>query len=147
MPVTYDQAYTQITEHVLSLWDAITVAIVGTACELRFMGVEKATLPNGTFGRFVMDPVDRPRNALRNAEHGQRFENNGIIIVQLLIDRQDEKAASIARLLGQEIQSIFTDPAFPGCYIFRNVRINNLQPEPKYLRVNVTLEYQFDEIT
>lgn len=146
MPTTYNEAYVQITDHFAEKWEEQTQVILGFIPEVRYDRVEKGAIPTTTFARFVMEPVSNPRNALRNAEHGQRFENNGIIIVQLLVTRDDEQAALHSRLLGAMVQNIFRDPAFPGCYIFRNIRINNLEPEDRYLRTNVVLEYQFDEI-
>lgn len=149
MPMTYDTAYKTITDHLLTQWDALTPSIVGTpaAPELRFAGIEKPGAPGTTFARFVMDPVSSPRNALRNAEHGQRYENNGIIIVQLLYARDVIDGAERLRKLATAVQNIFRDPAFPGCFIFSNIRVNNLTSEPSFLRANVLLEYQFDELT
>jgi hypothetical protein len=147
MALTFDQAYTVITDHLQTQWTALTPAIVGSVPELRFDGVEKPGVPETTFARFVMSEVSSPRNTLRNAEYGQRFENNGIIILQLLVDRTEITAASIARKLGDMAKNIFRDPAFPGCFIFRNIRVNTLESEPKFLRRNVIVEYQFDELT
>lgn len=146
MALTYDEAYLAITSHFQSKWDAGTTAIVGMVPEVRYAGIEKPDVPVKTFARFVMEPVTNPRSTLRNAEYGQRFENNGIIIVQLLVRRVDETAAKQVRKLGMFAQNIFRDPAFPGCFIFRNIRINNLEPEPSFLRANVVTEYQFDEL-
>lgn len=146
MAVTYDEAYTQITGHFLTEWAARAPAIVGMVPEIRFEDIELTNPPTDTFGRFVMNPVTSPQASLRNGEFGQRYENNGIIIVQLLIRRVDVSDASKARQLAEVAQSIFRDPSFPGCYIFQNTRINTLQPEPSFLRKNVITEYQFDEL-
>lgn len=147
MSVTYNEAYDQITGRLVEQWALMTPAIVGMVPELRFQDVEEAAIPSGTFARFVMDPVSEPQSALRNGEHGQRYEANGIIIVQLLVKRKgDPEAGKKMRLLATGTQDIFRDPAFPGCYIFRNVRPNRLEPEPSYLRTNVIVEYQFDYI-
>lgn len=151
MAYTYDEAYTLITDQFRTRWGAEAAAIVGSvdAPEIRYAGVEKPDIPNRTFGRFVMDPVTNPQASLRNAEFGQRYENNGVIIIQLLvrISEFDTKAESVARKLAMLAQDIFRDPAFPGCFIFRNVRINNLAPEAQFIRKNVIAEYQFDELT
>lgn len=147
MALTFDQAYTVITDHLQIQWTALTPAIVGSVPELRFEDVEKKEIPTTTFARFVMSEVSSPRNSLRNAEYGQRFENNGIIILQMLIDRDNIDAADTARKLGQVAKDIFRDPTFPGCFIFRNIRVNRLESEPKFLRRNLIVEYQFDELT
>lgn len=147
MATTYDAAYTEITNRFIAEWTAGAPAIVGTVPEIRFAGVEKPEVPTVTFGRFVMNPVSAPQATQRNGEFGMRYEHNGIIIVQLLIRRNRVDAEEIARKLAMLVQRIFRDPRFPGCYIFRNVRINNLEPEDSFLRKNVVMEYQFDELT
>jgi hypothetical protein len=144
---TYDTAYTIITEHFTARWTALTPAIVGSVPELRFMDVEKAAIPAGTFARFVMDPVSSPQASLRNGEFGQRYENNGIIIIQLLVWKANVQAAEQQRKLGTMCQNIFRDPAFPGCFIFTNIRVNKLTAEADYFRTNVLVDYQFDELT
>lgn len=146
MPLTYDEAYTIITDHFGTEWAAGSNDIVGTPLELRFAGIEENAVPVASIARFVMEPVSSPRNAYRNAEYGQRFENNGIIIVQLLVARSSAKAAEHVRLLSSMVMNIFRDPSFPGCFIFRNIRVNNLAPEETFLRANVIIEYQFDEL-
>lgn len=146
MALTFDEAYTIITDRLISEWTAGAPVIVGTVPELRFEDVEKKDVPTATFGRFVMNQVSGPQGSIRNGEFGQRYENNGIIIVQLLIKRVDETDASIARKLSQLVVDIFRDPAFPGCFIFQNTRVQRLEPEPSFLRRNIVTEYQFDEL-
>lgn len=148
MALTFDEAYDMITARLITQWALGTPAIVGTVPELRFEDVEKAgaSVPKKTFGRFVMNQVTGPQASLRNGEHGQRYENNGIIIVQLLIERKNETDAKVARQLSKLVVDIFRDPTFPGCFIFRNIRVPRLEPEPTFLRRNVVLEYQFDEL-
>lgn len=147
MALTFDEAYTVITDHLQVQWALLTPAIVGTVPELRFEDIEKPDIPTATFARFVMSEVSSPQASMRNAEYGQRYENNGIILVQLLIYRDTGKPAEIARKLGTMTKNIFRDPAFPGCFIFQNIRVNTLESEPRYLRRNVIVEYQFDELT
>lgn len=148
MAYTYTEAYDIITGHVLTKWNADVPAIVGIANpELRFQDVQLDTKFEQTGARFVMDSVTNPQASLRNGEHGQRYENNGIIIVQCLVLRTAVDDNRKAQRLAEYVQGIFRDPAFPGCFIFTNVRINRLSPEPNFIRRNVVCEYQFDELT
>jgi hypothetical protein len=148
MALTFTEAYVIITDHLQSLWDANVPAIVGIPDpDLRYQDIELAKKFEKTGARFVMDSVTNPQASLRNGEHGQRYENNGIIIVQCLVLRTSVEDNDRAQKLAEYVQSIFRDPAFPGCFIFRNVRINRLEPEANFYRRNVALEYQFDEIT
>lgn len=147
MAHTYSEAYTIVSEHVLAKWNADVPAIVGKAApELRFQDVKVESKFVDTGARFVMDSVSNPQSTLRNAEHGQRYENNGIIILQLFVKSDVKVAAERMRNLGDYCKSIFRDPAFPGCFIFRNIRVNRVEPEPQLLRANVIVEYQFDEL-
>jgi hypothetical protein len=145
----FDEGYKEVTTRFIEQWEMLAPAIVGmvTAPEIRFQDVELPEPPDETFGRFVMDEVQAPQATMRNAEFGQRFTHYGIIIVQLLIRKRDEGSAEMARKLAECARGIFIDPTFPGCYIFQNVRINNLAPEPQFIRRNVVAEYQFDETT
>lgn len=146
MALSYDEAYDAITTYFTAEWAAKADDIVGYVPDIRFAGIEEKEKPTVTFVRFVMNPVSSPQSTLRNAEYGQRYENNGIIIVQLLVERKSVQAEAQARKLAQVAQGIFRDPGFPGCFIFRNIRINNLEPEATWLRKNVITEYQFDEL-
>jgi hypothetical protein len=148
MAVTYDEAYEQITTRFLTQWAAGAPAILGVGIvpEIRFADDEKKDVPVDTFGRFVMNGVSNPQASLRNAEYQTRYENNGVIIIQLLVKRGLVVAPKQARRLAELAQSIFRDPTFPGCYIFQNTRIQNLDPEPAFLRKNIVTEYQFDEL-
>jgi len=148
MAYTFDEAYTLITDHLQTKWDADVPAIVGIAApELRYEDVKLKEKFTNTGARFVMSSVTNPQANMRNGEFGQRYENNGVIIVQCLILNDTVKAAETARKLSEYVQSIFRDPTFPGCFIFRNVRINRVEPEPQFLLRNVVAEYQFDELT
>lgn len=148
MAYTFDGAYTAVTDYVLAAWLAGVPAIVGIPNpELRFQDVERDTKFQHTGARFVMDSVTNPQSSLRNAEFGQRYANNGIIIVQLLVKRGQVDAAERMRKLGDYLKDIFRNPAFPDGFILQNIRVNRLEPEPDFLRANVIVEYQFDELT
>lgn len=149
MAYTFTEAYTIITDHLQAAWDAGIPAIVGIPNpELRYQDIKLKEKFTDTGARFVMDSVTNPQSSLRNGEFGQRYENNGIIIIQCLYRikngvEENDKVQAMAEYL----QNVFRDPAFPGCFIFQNVRINRLDPEPQFLRRNVIIEYQFDELT
>lgn len=143
-----DTVYREITDHVIARWPVIAAPIVGYTPDLRFQDVEESEIPTATFARFVMDPVMSGDSSFRNGEHGKRYQEEGIIIIQLLVWRKENpEAAEHMRRLGEACKAMFRDPAFPGCYIFRNVRLNRLEPETSYLRANMIAEYEYDQLT
>jgi hypothetical protein len=146
MPTDFETAYETITTRFGTEFDIGCTDAVGAPIEVRYDGVEESEVPEASFARFVMDPVDEDQATLRNGEYGSRYEHNGLIIVQLLIDRQAVDVAETARKVAVVARNIFRGQTFDGCIIFRNVRINRLDPENRFWRYNVIAEYQFDEI-
>lgn len=148
MPTTYSEAYDTITNKLILDWATNAANIVGTmtpAPELRFTDVEKGEIPEGYFARFTMQPVFERQRTFRNGED-QRYQSSGVIIIQVFAPRSDQQGAERQRLLAEVARGIFRGKTFDGCIWFRNVRINRLDAEAKYLRTNVVMEYEFDEI-
>jgi len=149
MPTTSEAAYTTITDEFIAGWDAGTPAIVGTVPEIRFKGLEKGAIPSGHFCRFSMLPVIEGQSSLRDGENGQRYTVQGNIIIQVFAFKGSEnaaEAAEYARRLAIVARNIFRGHCFAGGIQFRNVRVQDANEEPKYIRRNVIAEYEYDEI-
>lgn len=149
MPITYDEAYKEITARFATEFVAAFVpGILGvtTAPEIRYQDNEKPGIPSGNFVRFVMDPVIERQANLRDGENGKRYTAEGLIIIQLLMERENPQAAELTRLVGMMTRDIFRGKCFDGGIVFRNVRINRLAPDAKSARSNVIAEYEYDEI-
>lgn len=146
MPTTFEAAYDEITDQFKTGWAAEAPAIVGFLPEVRFTGVEEGSLPQDHFCRFTLDPVIEAQASLRDGENGQRYESEGLIIIQVFTWRKNPQAEEFGRRLSVVARDIFRGKTFLGCILFRNVRINRLEAEAKYWRYNVIAEYQYDEI-
>jgi len=148
MPTTYSEAYDTITNRLLADWPTVAADIVGIgadAPELRFTGVEVGAIPQTYFARFTMRSVLERQATLRNGED-QRYTSSGVIFVQVFAPKSDQQAAERLRRLAEAAKGIFRGKTFDGCIWFRNMRINDLDPEEKFLRANVVGEYEYDEI-
>lgn len=146
MPITIDEAYTIVTDAFTVGWNAGAPAIVGTVPPIRFTGIETGDIPKTDFARFTFQPVLERQATLRNGEYGQRYESEGLIIVQVFTARVNAQAYAHGRKLARMARDIYRGKDLGGCFLFRNVRINPLDPEPSFLRWNMVAEYQFDEI-
>lgn len=146
MPTTYEEAYDTITNQVLADWPAAALAIVGSAVEMRFTGVEKGDIPKVSFARFTMQPVLERQATLRDATGVQRYTSTGLIHIQVFTPRTADLAEEWARKLAVVARNIFRGKSFDGCIWFRNVRINNLDPEAAFIRKTMVAEYEYDEM-
>jgi hypothetical protein len=146
MPTTYEDAYDTITNQVLADWPAAALAIVGSAVEMRFTGVEDPDIPKDAFARFTMQSVFERQATLRDGTNGQSYTAEGLIHIQVFTPRSNDRAEELGRKLAVLAQSIFRGKSFDGCIWFRNVRINNLEPERNFIRKTMIAEYRYDEI-
>lgn len=141
-----DAAYDTITNHVLTNWSTYAAGILTSGVpELRFADVEKDDIPNGYFVRFSMQPVTQRQATLRNGED-QRYRSQGVVYLQVFSLRSDELYGERGRKLADAGRKLFRGKSLDGCIWFRNVRVNRLEPEPKFGRYNVVAEYEYDEI-
>lgn len=148
MPITYSEAYDTITNRLITEWATNAANIVGTSApapELRFTGVEKGEIPQTYFARFTMNPVQEAQSTYRNGAN-KRYTSVGNIFLQVFSPRFDDLAAERQRALATIGRNIFRGKHFDGCIWFRDVRINLLDPEEKWLRTNVVGEYEYDEV-
>lgn len=149
MPITYEEAYDGITNRLIDEWATNAANIVGNpiaAPELRFTGNEVGAIPKTYFARFTMNPVLEGQSTHRNGEGNQRYTAVGNIFLQVFSPRSDERATEYGRKLAVVGRDIFRGKRFASCIWFRNVRINWLDPEEKFLRANVVGEYEYDEV-
>lgn len=146
MPMTLEEAYIAAKDAFTTGWNAGAAAIVGSVPPIRYTGVETGDIPDSHFTRFTFQPVLERQATLRNGELGQRYESEGLIIVQVFTWRKEARALEFGRKLGSMSKNIYRGKDLGCGFLFRNVRVNYLDPEPKYLRWNMIAEYQFDEI-
>lgn len=125
---------------------AAFVQVLGKPGFIRYAGVKDdrpATIPNDVYwAQFSIQTVDDEQETLRNNE--RRFLVEGIVFVQLFVPVLDEQGLHHLDLLSEAIRNVFRRRA-PGDKIeFTRARIvDNIKPEPNWLRANVVSEFQY----
>jgi hypothetical protein len=142
---TLPLAYDTITNYLLANWATEVAGICDAVPELRFADNEVGEIPKTYFVRFSMVPVTERQSTFRNGED-KRYTSTGVLYLQVFAPRLDERAAERRRDLAHVGKTLFRGKSLDGCIWFRNVRINWLQPDDKFLRANVAGDYEFDEI-
>lgn len=128
-------------------WTAATVLTPMPV--IRWEGKEQGDIPETYFVRFSMKQVKTPQVSFgeenNDGSSSKKFENNGLIMVQVFAPRTAEDSSHIGDLLAVEARDIFRGGETPGGMWFRNMRINELPHDGTYYRWNVIVEYVFTE--
>jgi len=95
------------------------------------------------FMRVSVQTVIERQITLRK-EH-RRFETQGILFIQLFLPRSDAQSSAKGYTWSRAVRDEFRRANLPTDTIFRNARVNEIPAEAKYYRLNVVVEYQFDE--
>lgn len=77
----------------------------------------------------------------------KKYEESGLVFVQLFGPKNEIEAAEQQDYLAQIARSAFRGESLPGKVWFRNARINDLEDEDEMLRLNVVAEYEYNEIS
>jgi len=149
--LTFKQATDEMKALFLAAWNAETAAIVTYVPEIRWQGVEKKALPDGSkyWVRFSKQTVTEEQSTLSNCEGlpGQKvYTASGLIFIQLFCPKSEENAQDLGGKLAAVARNAFRGKTTPGKVWFRNVRINELSPEDLYVRFNVVAEFEYDEL-
>lgn len=148
MTTTYEEAKDEIYSQFFAAWVAGSAAIVGYVPEVRWQNLEEATKPDQSkyWARVSTQSVDEPQaNLGADAEGKRRYTGLGLVFVQIFVPKtegNDYKGAKLAELA----RNAYRGKKTTGGVWFRNVRINNLEPEELFYRFNVVAEYEYDEI-
>lgn len=149
--ITYNQANDEINATFLAAWNAGTSAIVGYVPEIRWQNVQNRALPDGSkfWVRVSKDTVFERQATLSVCEGspGQRkYTASGLVFVQLFMPKSNAQAYELGQQLAVVARNAFRGKTTPGNIWFRNVRINEINPEELYYRINVIAEFEYDEI-
>lgn len=153
MPTTPEAAYTTIVNRFIAEWATDAAGWdggVAAAPELRFHGVEKGPIPKDHFARFAMMNVLERQRTFRNGDPvdgNARYVTAGNIFIQVFAPRSRETALQECRYLATAARNIFRGQSFDGCILFRNVRVVDLDDEKNFVRKNVVMEFEYDEIS
>lgn len=147
MSTTYENAVSEMFERFYSVWQAGTTAIVGYVPEVRWQGVENGQAPgyDKFWVRVSQQTVLEQQSTLRNPTCGQRFRTDGLLFIQLFCPKSDPSAMEFGRKLATLARNAFRGYTTASGVWFRNPRVSELESEERWVRLNVTVNYQYDE--
>jgi hypothetical protein len=151
MTLEYDQARDEMFALFNVAWQANAGEIVSPVPEVRWQGKEVPTKPDRTkfWARVSIQSVIEQQATLSNCviEPGKKkYESAGLVFVQLFGPKIVATAYDDLQKLAKVARNAFRGKTTVGNVWFRNVRINTLNPEELFYRLNVVAEYEFDEI-
>lgn len=144
----YTTAIDSIFAFFMAAWNADTLAVLDEAPAIRWQGKEEATLPDPSkyWVRISQQSIDELQKTYTAENSKKRFENNGIVFLQIFCPKTESNSFYIGRQLAAIGKSIFRGKSTSAGVWFRNVRIKELSSEESFHRFNVVAEYQFDEM-
>lgn len=153
MTAAYNEARDQIFALFKTAWDANTAALTPGAYvpEVRWQGKEVGTKPPSDkhWARISTQSVLETQATLSDCveEPGKsRYESSGLVFVQVFSPKSQATAYEVGQQLAIVARNAFRGKKTSGQVWFRNVRINNLDPENLFYRFNVVAEYEYDEV-
>lgn len=149
--IEYDQIDDEINSLFYEKWKAETTSIVGYIPKVYWQGVEERETPDSSkfWARLSRQTVGEEQATLSNCEGlpGQKkYEAYGLVFIQIFCPKSETQAFNLGKLLAKVARNSFRGKRTPGGIWFRNVRINELEPEELYERFNVVTEYEYNEL-
>lgn len=149
--IEFDDVNDEINSLFFSAWNAGSAAIVGYVPEMRWQGVQYRDLPDGSkfWGRLSKQTVFEEQASLSNCEGlpgKKKYTASGLVFLQLFCPKSNTQAFELGQQLAKLGRNAFRGKTTPGKIWFRNVRINELDPEELYERFNVVTEFEYDEL-
>ena len=149
MTLTYTQAIDEMYGMFLTAWnaDASNYTTGAYTPEVRYEGVEN---PNELdyskhWCRLSDRPVIDTQASFRNGDQGQCYDVEGLLFIQLFAPKSDSQAWRQCEQLAELVKNTFRGHSTSGKVWFRNTRIQKLNPENDWYRINVVSEYRFFE--
>lgn len=151
MNLTYPQALDEMFTLFRTAWNANTTAIAGYIPETRWPDVEETTKPDkDKFWCRVSTQNFKEQQATLSDCVGvpgkKRFNTVGRIYVQLFCPKSLGNSKELGDKLAVVARDAFRGKQSPGGVWFRDTTISNLSPEALFYRINVTSDFNFDEI-
>ncbi len=151
MTVTFTEAVDLIFGIFNTAWTGGAEAIVGSVPTVHWQGMELPDKPDpDTFWCIAqLNTVQEKQATLRGGNdpiQAKRYTTTGIFTLQLYCPRSDSQAMDLGRQLAVLARNAFRKPENGNNVWFRNPRINELPPDENSYRLNVIVEYEFDDI-
>ncbi len=112
--------------------------------ELLYRDLHGSPPESGTWGRVRVQHVTGGQGSLANHSGVRRYERTGFVILELYSDAGD--GMTILDNLSKAMLDAFEGATTAGGVWFRNVRLNELNPDGRWQRVQVFADFTYDEI-
>ncbi len=152
MSLTYSEAKDQMRSVFYDAFDSAATTILGYKPDIRWAGVELPNSPDPAkfWCRHSIQTVDDGQATLSNNVTGpdkRRYNAAGLIFVQMFMPKSHPNADSLLTRLAELARNAHRRQNLPCSVWFYNARINDDLPiEQDNLRVNVVIEFEYDEI-
>lgn len=149
--IEFDDTRDEINTLFSTAWSAKSAAVVGYIPEIRWQGVQYRSTPDGSkfWVRLSKQTIFEEQATFSDCveEPGKkRYTASGLIFVQLFCPKSETRSFKLGERLSKIARNAFRGKTTPGKIWFRNVRINEIDPEELYNRFNVVAEFEYDEL-
>lgn len=152
MTCTYEQFIDDTFKMFNDAWQSGAGAIVGSDVPpVYWVGKESKTKPplDNYWARVSTQGVVAPQSTMKSGiapDEKQRYTPAGLLFVQLFCPMGRANSFVIGRRLSMLVQDTFRGAQSPNGVWFRNVRINEIDPDSNAYRFNIVAEYEYDDI-
>lgn len=151
MTTTHTGARNEINKLFNTAWQANAGAVAQYVPPVEWQGVQPKDTPNTSkhWARVSIQTVLEDQTTLSSCEGqpGQkRFTASGLVFVQIFSPKSLGDGFKVGGLLAEVARNAFRGKTTDSHVWFRNVRINELEPEDLYYRHNVVAEFEYDEL-
>lgn len=151
MTAELDIAVNEIQHAFKAAWDLNSGAVFGYVPDVEWYGNEKNSKVDRAkaWARFSTQNVFEEQATLSTCVEqpfSRRYEASGLIFVQLFLPKTIDNALIEGRKLAKIARNAFRGKKTESGVSFHNARIVDLSPEELFYRLNVVVEYDFDDI-
>ena len=142
MPITQTAARDEMLARVKAAAESVTP----TAPTMVWEDVE-GSLPRGITGAWVRARVqhtDGGQATLTNADGVRRYDRMGVLLVE--VNTPSGQGLQLSDSISSTIRGAFEGYSTPGGVWFRNARVNEGRNDGIWFRMNVLIDFEYDEI-
>lgn len=150
MTSTFIESGDEIYARINTLWNDVAVGLFGYKPALYWPGKVEPDKVDGSksWGRVTRRTVDETQSGFVACSFNSkvRYTNSGLIYIQLFGSLSETGSDRKAQQLAEALKNAFKRKCTGSKVIFRNSRIEPLDPEELFFRYNVVFEYEYDEL-
>jgi hypothetical protein len=151
MTATYSEAIDAMFTLFNTAWKDGATAIVGNVPQIRWQGVESAGTPpmSNFWARVLVQNVTEKQTSFESgiaSDEKKRYTAHGLLFVQIYCPMSHSRSMEKGRQLAELARNAFRGKQTVNGVWFRNANIIELTPQDDSYRINVVIEYEYDEI-